>query len=84
MPIILAIITAIAAGFIASKLMKVQLSILETIAVGLLGVVAAAVFSRILIAISGVGFTLVLAVAGAVLVIWLYLKWRGKSIGKDE
>jgi uncharacterized membrane protein YeaQ/YmgE (transglycosylase-associated protein family) len=84
MPFVLAIITAIAAGFIASRLMKVRLSILETIAAGLLGLVAAAVLSRVLIAISGIGLSLVLAVAGAAFVIWLYLKWRGKGDDADE
>lgn len=84
MPIIFSIVTAIAAGFIASKLMKVQLSVLETVAVGLLGLVAAFAASRVLIAISGVGLTLALSVGGAVFVIWLYLKWRGRGRGADE
>lgn len=76
-PILLLAIVGIAAGFIATKIMKTPLSLLETIAVGLLGAVVGGLILRALMMISGVALGLVGAVAGACLMIWLYLRIFG-------
>lgn len=75
MSIILLVVIGVAAGFIASKLMKAELSMVETIAIGLLGAVVGGLILRALIAVSGIGFGLVGAIAGACLMIWLYERY---------
>lgn len=75
MPILLLAVVGVAAGFIAAKLMRVELSAFETIAIGLLGAVIGGVLLRLLIAASSFGYGLVGAVAGACLLIWAYQRW---------
>ena len=72
--IILALI-GIAAGFIATKIMKVDLSMPETIAIGVLGALIGGVLLRGLIAISGIAFGLIGAVVGACVLVWLYQRY---------
>ena len=75
MAIILMAIIGVAAGFITAKLMRVDLSALETVAVGLIGVVIGGLILRSLVALSGFGFGLIGAVAGACLAIWVYQRF---------
>lgn len=75
MPILLLAVVGVAAGFIAAKLMRVELSAFETIAIGLLGAVIGGVLLRLLVAASSLGYGLVGAVAGACLLIWAYQRW---------
>lgn len=76
--IILLAIIGVAAGFVASKLMKTSLSVWETVAVGLLGAVVGGVLLRFVIALSGAAFGFIGAIAGACLMIWAFQRFFGR------
>lgn len=76
--ILLLAIIGVAAGFVASRVMKTNLSVWETIAVGLLGAIVGGVLLRFVIALSGAAFGFLGAVAGACLLIWLYQRYFGR------
>ena len=71
-------LVGVAAGFIATKVMKVDLSTVETIAIGVLGAIVGGLVLRVLIAASSIAFGLVGAVVGACLLIWLYQRYVRK------
>ena len=75
MSAVLLILIGAAAGFIASKLMRTNLSLLETMAVGVLGALAGGLLLRVLIVVSSLAFGLIGAVLGACLMIWLYQRY---------
>ncbi len=75
--VILALV-GVAAGFIATKVMKVNLSTAETIAIGVLGAIVGGVVLRVLITASTIVFGLVGAIVGACLLIWLYQRYVRK------
>ncbi len=72
MPIVALIIIGAAAGFIATRAMKVETGLLPTIAIGVLGAVIGSVVLRFLIGLAGAAAGFVGAVLGAVLLIWLW------------
>ena len=69
------IIIGVAAGFIASKVMKTNLSLVETIAIGILGAIIGGLVLRGLIVAGSMIFGLVGAVAWACVLIWLYQRY---------
>jgi uncharacterized membrane protein YeaQ/YmgE (transglycosylase-associated protein family) len=69
------IIIGVAAGFIASKVMKTNLSLVETIAIGILGAIIGGLVLRGLIVAGSMIFGLVGAIAGACVLIWLYQRY---------
>ncbi|MEM7547432.1 MAG: GlsB/YeaQ/YmgE family stress response membrane protein [Pseudomonadota bacterium] len=75
MSVIILLLIGIAAGFIATKVMGVNLSVAETVAIGLLGAIIGGVLLRGLIAVSGIAFGLIGAVIGACAMIWLYQRY---------
>lgn len=78
MPTILAlIIIGAAAGFLATRLMRVQLDVISTVALGVAGALVGWFVLRFLVAVSGWVAGFVGAVIGAMLLIWLWQKYRG-------
>ncbi len=75
MSVLFLIIIGVAAGFIASKVMKTDLSLVETIAIGVLGAIIGGLVLRGLIAAGSLIFGLVGAVIGACILIWLYQRY---------
>ncbi len=75
MSVLFLIIIGVAAGFIASKVMKTDLSLVETIAIGVLGAIIGGLVLRGLIAAGSLIFGLVGAVVGACILIWLYQRY---------
>ncbi len=75
MSVLFLIIIGVAAGFIASKVMKTDLSMVETIALGVLGAIVGGFVLRALIAAGSLIFGLVGAVVGACILIWLYQRY---------
>lgn len=75
MSVLFLIIIGVAAGFIASKVMKTNLSLIETIAIGVLGAIIGGLVLRGLIAAGSLIFGLVGAVVGACILIWLYQRY---------
>lgn len=79
MSILLLAIVGVAAGFVATRLMGVNLSTVETIAVGLLGAVVGGFLLSALIAVSAMLFGLIGAILGACALIWVYQRYiRGR------
>ncbi|MCU0902157.1 MAG: GlsB/YeaQ/YmgE family stress response membrane protein [Cypionkella sp.] len=72
MPIIALIIIGAAAGFLATRLMKLETDILTTIAIGVFGALIGGLVLRFLITVTGWMAGLVGAVLGAMLLIWLW------------
>jgi uncharacterized membrane protein YeaQ/YmgE (transglycosylase-associated protein family) len=73
MQVIFLIIVGAAAGFIATRIMKLEADMLTTVAIGVLGAVIGGLVLRFLLVLTGIAAGFVGAVLGAVLLIWL---WR--------
>ncbi|MDF2141122.1 GlsB/YeaQ/YmgE family stress response membrane protein [Paenirhodobacter sp. CAU 1674] len=73
MSIIALIIIGAAAGFIATRAMRIETDILTTIAIGVLGALIGGLTLRILLTITGWMAGFVGAVLGAMVLLWL---WR--------
>lgn len=69
------VVIGVAAGFIASKVMKTNLSLIETIAIGILGAIIGGLILRGLIAAGSLIFGLIGAIVGACVLIWLYQRY---------
>ena len=72
MPILMLIIVGIAAGFLATRFMKVETDVPTTIAIGVAGAFIGGFILRFLMALTGWFAGLVGAVLGAMTLIWLY------------
>ena len=66
------IIVGIAAGFLATRLMKVQTDVPTTIAIGVAGALMGGFLLRFLITLTGWFAGLVGAVLGAMALIWIF------------
>lgn len=73
MPILALIIIGAAAGFIATRLMKLETGLIETVAIGIFGALLGGLVLRMLLTVAGWAAGFVGAVLGAMLLIWL---WR--------
>ena len=73
MPIVALIVIGAAAGFIATRLMRLQTDLVTTIAIGIFGALAGGLVLRALATVAGWMAGFVGAVLGAMLLIWL---WR--------
>jgi len=75
MPILVLIIIGAAAGFIATRLMKIEADLITTIAIGIFGALIGGLVLRILLTITGFAAGFVGAVLGAMVLIWLWEKY---------
>ncbi len=78
MGIIALIIVGAAAGFLATRLMKVEADIPTTMFIGIIGALIGGLVLRMLISVMGWMAGFVGAVLGALLVIWLWQKYVRK------
>ena len=72
MGILALIIIGAAAGFIATRAMKIEADLITTIAIGVLGALAGGLVLRVLLTITGIAAGFLGAVLGAMLLIWLW------------
>ncbi|WP_299984983.1 GlsB/YeaQ/YmgE family stress response membrane protein [uncultured Ruegeria sp.] len=72
MPIIALIIIGAAAGFLATRLMRIEADIPTTMLIGIVGALVGGLILRALLAVMGWLSGFVGAVLGALLVIWLW------------
>jgi uncharacterized membrane protein YeaQ/YmgE (transglycosylase-associated protein family) len=72
------IVIGAAAGFLATRFMKVQADVPTTISIGVVGAVIGWLILRILVAVSGAAAMFVGAVLGAILLLWLWQRYSGK------
>lgn len=73
MPVVWLIIIGAAAGFLATRLMRLEADVITTVVIGMAGAVIGGLVLRFLLVVSGALAGLVGAVLGAMLLIWL---WR--------
>jgi uncharacterized membrane protein YeaQ/YmgE (transglycosylase-associated protein family) len=79
MPILITILViGAAAGFLATRFMKVQTDVPTTIAIGIGGAFLGWLALRFLAAISGWAALSVGAILGAMALIWLWQKYAGR------
>lgn len=69
------IIIGIAAGFLATRVMKVQADLPTTIVIGIAGALVGGFLLRLLLVMTTFAAGLIGAVLGAVALIWLYQKY---------
>lgn len=77
MPIIMLIIMGAAAGFLATRLMDLRTDVPTTIAIGVAGALIGGLLLRFIAMLGGLAFGFVGALAGAVLVVWLWQRYFG-------
>lgn len=78
MPIIALIIIGAAAGFLATRIMKVNTDVPTTVAIGVFGALIGGMVLRFLITITGWMAGFVGAVLGAIVLIWLWKTYVSK------
>jgi uncharacterized membrane protein YeaQ/YmgE (transglycosylase-associated protein family) len=78
MPILILIVIGAAAGFLATRFMKVQTDVPTTIAIGVGGALVGWFLLRFLVSITGWVAGFVGAVLGAMALIWLWQKYVAK------
>jgi len=76
MPIIWLVIVGAAAGFLATRLMKIEADIITTVAVGIAGALVGGLLLQVAAGLLGMIGGLVGAVLGAMAVIWIWQKVR--------
>lgn len=75
MPLIWLLIVGIAVGFLATKILRVNLDTPSTIALGVLGALVGGLLLRGLTMLAGIGAGFVGALLGAVVLIWAWKTW---------
>jgi len=72
MGFVLLLIVGAAAGFLATRMMRLDTNVVTTVAIGVAGAVIGSVVIRVLLELSGWLFGFVGAVLGAMLLIWVW------------
>jgi uncharacterized membrane protein YeaQ/YmgE (transglycosylase-associated protein family) len=72
MPLVALLIVGVAVGFLATRMLKVNLDTPSTIALGVLGALIGSLVLRGLIMVSGIGAGFVGALLGALVLIWAW------------
>jgi uncharacterized membrane protein YeaQ/YmgE (transglycosylase-associated protein family) len=75
MPLIWLLVVGVAVGFLATRILKVDLDTPSTIALGVLGALIGGLVLRALTMMAGIGAGVVGALLGAVLLIWAWKTW---------
>ena len=75
MPFIWLLVVGVAVGFLASRILKVNLDTPSTIALGVLGAIIGGVVLRALVVLAGAGAGIVGALLGALVLIWAGKSW---------
>lgn len=76
MTIIMLLIIGAAAGFLATRLMRIEADMITTVVVGMAGALIGGLVLRALVTLMGVAAGFVGAVLGAMLLIWLWQRYR--------
>jgi uncharacterized membrane protein YeaQ/YmgE (transglycosylase-associated protein family) len=79
MSFVLLLIVGAAAGFLATRLMKIETGVPATIAIGVGGAIIGGVLIRFLLEITGWMAGFVGAILGALLLIWI---WKTYIVGR--
>ena len=79
MPLIALIIIGAAAGFLATRMMKLETNLIATVSIGVFGALIGGLVLRILLTITGWMAGFVGAVLGAMALIWLWQRYGPKT-----
>ena len=79
MGVIYLIIVGAAAGFLATRLMKIEANIVVTVGIGIAGALIGGLVLGVLLRVAGFLGGFVGAVLGALLLIWLYQQYIAKK-----
>lgn len=71
------IIVGAAAGFLATRLMKIEADVLTTVVIGMAGALIGGLLLQVAAGLLGMLGGLIGAVAGAMLIVFLWQKFRG-------
>jgi uncharacterized membrane protein YeaQ/YmgE (transglycosylase-associated protein family) len=77
MTVVMLMIIGAAAGFLATRLMRIEADIITTVVIGMAGAVIGGLVLRALITLMGIAAGFVGALLGALLLIWLWQRYRG-------
>ena len=75
MPLIALLIVGVAVGFLATRILRVNLDTPSTIALGVLGALIGSLLLRGLTMLAGIGAGFVGALMGALVLIWAWKTW---------
>ncbi len=78
MPILALVIIGAAAGFLATRLMRLQTDVPTTVVIGVAGALIGGLVLRFLVTVTGLAAGFVGAVIGAVLLIWAWPRYISK------
>lgn len=78
MSILFLVIIGAAAGFLATRMMRVQADVPTTIAIGIFGALLGGLVLRALVTMAGWAAGFVGAVMGALVLIWVWQVWSGR------
>lgn len=78
MSVLLLAIIGAAAGFLATRIMRVEADVPTTIALGIFGALLGGLMLRALITMAGWAAGFVGAVMGALALIWIWQRWSGR------
>lgn len=78
MPLLALIVIGIAAGFLATRIMRINADLPTTIAVGVLGALIGGLLLRFVIMVTGFAAGFLGAVLGAMALIWAYKTYIAK------
>jgi len=79
MSILFLIIVGAAAGFIATRAMKIEANVVVTVAIGIGGALIGGLLLRFLLLLTGIAAGFIGAILGAVLLIWLYRTYIARN-----
>ncbi len=78
MGVVYLIIIGAAAGFLATRLMRIEAGVVQTVMIGIAGALIGGVVIRALLMVTGLLGGLIGAVLGSLLLIWLYQIYLGR------
>jgi uncharacterized membrane protein YeaQ/YmgE (transglycosylase-associated protein family) len=78
MTVVYLVIIGAAAGFLATRLMRIEAGVVQTVMIGIAGALIGGVVIRVLLMVTGLLGGLIGAVLGAMLLIWLYEVYLGR------
>lgn len=79
MPFLALIVIGAAAGFLATRMMRLETGIVSTVSIGILGAVIGGLVLRGLLVLMGAAAGFVGALLGALLLIWLWRRFDSPS-----
>ena len=75
MPLVALLIVGVAVGFLATRILKVNMDTPSIIALGVLGALIGTLVLRGLVLLAGIGAGFVGALLGALILIWVWKSW---------